>query len=65
VLRLSYVADIEDAALVQRRMEAIRKQLTKAWETSKSSYVLTIEPEVFWRRGAPVKRSDMRVQGSK
>jgi len=26
---------------------------------------LTIEHEVFWRRGAPPKRPDMRVQGSK
>ncbi|HLQ78662.1 MAG TPA: SdrD B-like domain-containing protein, partial [Terriglobia bacterium] len=65
VLRLSYVADIEDATLVQRRMEAIKRQLTKAWQASKSSYPLTIEPEVFWRRGAPPKRPDVRLPGSK
>jgi len=65
VLRLSYVADIEDAALVERRMEAVKRQLTKSWGSTKSSYVLTIEHEVFWRRGAPPKRPDMRVQGSK
>ncbi len=28
VLRLSYVADIEDAALVDRRMQAVKKQIT-------------------------------------
>ena len=65
VLRLSYVADIEDKALVERRMEAIKRQLTKAWEATKSGYALSIEPEVFWRRGAPVRRPDVRVAGSK
>jgi uncharacterized repeat protein (TIGR01451 family) len=55
VLRLSYVADTEDAALVKRRVEAIKRQLTHAWGTANSSYALTIEPEVFWRRGGPPK----------
>jgi hypothetical protein len=27
--------------------------------------VLTIEPEVFWRRGAPPKRSYVQLPGSK
>jgi uncharacterized repeat protein (TIGR01451 family) len=58
MLRLSYIADIEDAALVQRRVESIRKQLIKEWDAT--DYVLTIEPEVFWRRGAPPKKSDKR-----
>src|SRR5688572_9420737 len=61
VLRLSYVADIEDAALVERRVEAVRQQLIKAWD-AKQHYVLNIEPEVFWRRGAPPKRLDVRPQ---
>jgi uncharacterized repeat protein (TIGR01451 family) len=61
VLRLSYVADTEDAGLVERRMQALKRQLTEAWDTEKDHYVLTIEPEVFWRRGAPPKRSDLRV----
>jgi uncharacterized repeat protein (TIGR01451 family) len=65
VLRLSYVADIEDKALVERRMDAIKRQLTKSWEATKSGYGLTIEPEVFWRRGAPIKRPDVRALGSK
>src|SRR5262249_3863232 len=45
VLRLSYVADTEDAALVARRMDAVKKQLTEAFDASSHSYVLTIEPE--------------------
>jgi large repetitive protein len=65
VLRLSYVADTEDAALVKQRMEAVKRQLTEAWEAADKGYVLTIEPEVFWRRGAPPKRPDVRVPGSK
>ena len=65
VLRLSYVADTEDAALVERRVEAIKRQLTEAWKAANDSYVLTIEPEVFWRRGAPPKQPDVRVPESR
>jgi uncharacterized repeat protein (TIGR01451 family) len=65
VLRLSYVADTEDEALVERRVEAFKRQLTEAWDTKKDGYVLAIEPEVFWRRGGPPKRLDGRVPGSR
>src|SRR5580700_4515689 len=47
VLRLSYVADTEDAALVDRRMQAFRRQVAEAWDAKRDSYALTIEPEVF------------------
>jgi hypothetical protein len=60
ILRLSYVADTEDAALVKRRMEVFKQQLSEAWDAGNHGYVLTIEPEVFWRRGAPLKQSNMR-----
>jgi uncharacterized repeat protein (TIGR01451 family) len=65
VLRLSYVADTEDAALVEQRMQAIKRQLTEAWNAKKDGYVLAIEPEVFWRLGGPPKRLDGRVPGSR
>src|SRR5579864_7281073 len=65
VLRLSYVADTEDEALVQQRLEAFKQQLTEAWDAKKDGYVLAIEPEVFWRRGGPPKRSDVRGPGSR
>jgi uncharacterized repeat protein (TIGR01451 family) len=53
VLRLSYVADTEDAALVDRRLKAVQQQITAAWD---GGYPLTFEPEIFWRKGAPPKR---------
>ena len=65
VLRLSYVADTEDAALVERRVAAIKRRLTEAWDPATYGYVLTIEPEVFWRLGAPPKRPQVRVPESK
>ena len=57
VLRLSYLADVEDEALVERRMKAIKAEITRASAASPLTYPLTIEPEVFWRLGAPM---DMR-----
>ena len=65
VLRLSYVADTEDEALVEQRLEAFKRQLTEAWDAKKDGYVLAIEPEVFWRRGGPPKRLDGRMPGSR
>jgi uncharacterized repeat protein (TIGR01451 family) len=64
VLRLSYVADTEDAALVERRVEAIRKQLIQGWDP-KGSYKLTIEPEVFWRLGGPPKQPSIGPAGKR
>jgi large repetitive protein len=65
ILRLSYIADTEDAALVATRVDEIKRQLTEAWDGADHSYVLTIEPEVFWRRGGPVKRADVPVAESR
>jgi len=63
VLRLSYVADTEDAALVDRRVKAIKQQVMEAWDAA--SYALTIEPEIFWRKGAPPKQRGARVGGGR
>jgi large repetitive protein len=65
VLRLSYLADVEDAALVDQRVEAIKQQVTEAWAAMNCCYRLTIEREVFWRLGGPPKRSDVRVPESR
>jgi hypothetical protein len=52
-LRLSYIADIEDKQLVDERLAAVKAEITEAWEGLEGGYRLTIEPEVFWRRGGP------------
>jgi uncharacterized repeat protein (TIGR01451 family) len=55
VLRLSYLADLEDRALVEQRVSAVQKEIMDAWRTSQDCclYELVVEREVFWRRGAP------------
>jgi uncharacterized repeat protein (TIGR01451 family) len=63
ILRLSYIADTEDAGLVDRRMEAVKRQLTR--DAASDSQMLTIEPEVFWRLGGPPKRPNVPGPGSK
>jgi large repetitive protein len=65
VLRLSYIADTEDSSLVDKRMQAVKRQITKAWDSSNRDYVLTIEPEIFWRQGAPPKRPNAQTPESK
>lgn len=56
VLRLSYLADVEDEQLVDRRMNAIKAEIMRSALESHLSYPLTIEPEVFWRLGAPAQQ---------
>jgi large repetitive protein len=55
VLRLSYLADLEPPRLVEQRVEAMRKTILAAWNAQDDCclYELVVEPEVFWRRGAP------------
>ena len=53
VLRLSYVADIESEALVERRIDAMKEQIMTAWQSLNCCYELVIEPEIFWRLGGP------------
>jgi hypothetical protein len=55
VLRISYLADVEDEQLVQRRLNAVKQQILSAWKAADASYALEVEPEVFWRRGGPAK----------
>jgi uncharacterized repeat protein (TIGR01451 family) len=54
VLRLSYLADVERKGLVRKRLRALKKVITNQWKRSDGAYRLTIETEVFWRRGAPL-----------
>ncbi|HJV36590.1 hypothetical protein, partial [Geomonas sp.] len=50
LLRLSYLAENESKGLVEERLKALKKEIKSRWD---GSYQLTIETEVFWRRGAP------------
>jgi hypothetical protein len=63
VLRLSYVADNEDEALVERRLSKLKKDIMAAWQAENCCYELVIEPEIFWRRGAPP--DELRKQAGK
>ncbi len=53
VLRLSYVADVEAESLVERRLDALKGEIMSAWSELNCCYELVIEPEIFWRLGAP------------
>jgi len=55
VLRLSYLGDVERESLVRRRLTALKKEIADRWGRSEGGYPLTIETEVFWRRGGPVR----------
>jgi uncharacterized repeat protein (TIGR01451 family)/fimbrial isopeptide formation D2 family protein len=65
VLRLSYLADVEDKQLVDRRLEAVTKTITDAWRALNCCYELTIEREVFWLRGSPPKEPVERLRGAR
>jgi uncharacterized repeat protein (TIGR01451 family) len=62
VLRLSYLADLEDPKLVDERLKALRRHIEDVWNATEGgpSYELAIEPEVFWRRGEPLGARERR-----
>jgi uncharacterized repeat protein (TIGR01451 family)/fimbrial isopeptide formation D2 family protein len=53
VLRLSYLADVEKEGLVRERLKALKQEIAQRWQQEARSYRLTIETEMFWRRGGP------------
>ena len=64
VLRLSYLADLEDPQLVDARLKTLRRYIDNAWREGAGeagpSYELTIEPDVFWRRDEPTDARERR-----
>ena len=52
ILRISYLADIEEPAIVRARIEAVKREVAARWKDG--SYTLPIETEIYWRRGGPV-----------
>jgi uncharacterized repeat protein (TIGR01451 family) len=65
VLHLSYLADVEDKPLVDRRLEAIAQAIRDGWRAMNCCYELVIEREVFWLRGSPPKEPVERLRGAK
>lgn len=65
VLRLSYLAELEDPELVNRRLNVIREAILKSWTADESSYRLDVEPQIFWRLGSPPERPLMLESGSR
>jgi hypothetical protein len=65
VLHLSYLADVEDEALIDRRVDAVAKMISDAWQAMHCCYELAIEREVFWLRGSPPKEPAERLRGVK
>jgi uncharacterized repeat protein (TIGR01451 family) len=64
VLRVSYLADVDDADLVERRLNAVKSEVTQSWKELDCCYTLTIETQVFWRRGGPPQQADVRTPAS-
>ena len=64
VLRVSYLADVEDADLVERRLNAIKSEVAQSWLELNCCYRLTVETQVFWRRGGPPQQADVRTPAS-
>jgi large repetitive protein len=56
MLRISYLADVEDPAIVQARLAAIKQDVAGRWADLNCCYRLAIETEIFWRRGGPPDR---------
>jgi hypothetical protein len=57
IVRISYLADVEEPALVKMRLDAIKHEVAERWAALNCCYRLTIETEVYWRRGGPPERS--------
>jgi uncharacterized repeat protein (TIGR01451 family) len=65
VLHLSYLADVEDKPLVDRRLQSVAQTISDTWRAMHCCYELTIEREVFWLRGSPPKEPVERLRGAK
>jgi uncharacterized repeat protein (TIGR01451 family)/fimbrial isopeptide formation D2 family protein len=65
ILHLSYLADVEDKQLVERRLAAVDQMIQDGWRALNCCYELTIEREVYWLRGGPPNAPAERVRGGK
>jgi uncharacterized repeat protein (TIGR01451 family)/fimbrial isopeptide formation D2 family protein len=58
ILRLSYLGENESEDEVEDRLDAIEKLISDRWQELDCCYKLTIETEVFWRKGKPSDRKE-------
>ena len=56
ILRLSYLGENETEGEVDDRLDAIEEHISDRWQELDCCYKLTIEKEVFWRKGNPSDR---------
>ena len=63
VLRLSYLADVEDPQLVEQRRGDYVNRLERVGELH-CCYQLVVEHEVFWRTGKPPEDSRRAARSS-
>jgi len=62
ILRISYLADIEKPAIVRARIEAVKREVASRWKDG--SYTLSIETEIYWRRGGPVNEVPLETSSA-
>ncbi len=53
VLRLTYLAELEEPALVSRRVAVMKREIETRWRGLDCCYRLELEHDVFWRLGHP------------
>ncbi len=56
ILRLSYLGENESESDVDERLDAVEDLISDRWQEIDCCYDLTIEKEVFWRKGKPSER---------
>jgi uncharacterized repeat protein (TIGR01451 family)/fimbrial isopeptide formation D2 family protein len=59
ILRLAYLADVDDPSLARRRLDSVKQEIAARWQQPAAPYVLRIETEIYWRRGAPPARGSI------
>ncbi len=57
ILRIAYLADVEDKQLVKKRLNAIKQEVLKQWQALDCCYRLKVETGIYWRRGAPPEKN--------
>jgi len=54
------MAEVETENLVNKRVDAVKDEISKRWQELNCCYKLMIETEVFWRTGGPPDRGEIK-----